>query len=356
MRPDVVIAGAGLIGMACALECSRRGLRATLLESGRAGQEASWAAAGMLAAQDPANPAALRELSFLSLSLYPAFLEALTETTGIAVPFQTEWTLEETNGAHADVVPPNILPDNLLRIQEQSIDPRHLTATAVEAVKARGITLNEQESVQSVAEERGSVEVRTTRGTVHGGAFVDCTGAWSAGHVHPAKGQMLRLQAPGALLAGALGNMVVRTCNLYLVPRLDGSLIVGATIEHVGFDKTVNAHDIESLQTLAAALLPTLNTAPVLERWAGLRPATADGLPLIGTRIRGEESSHMFVASGHFRNGILLAPATAHVVAQLLLGEPPSVDLRPFAAHRESLTKQKSDELQRAQPATEPVA
>ena len=351
MQPDVVIAGAGLIGMACALECRRRGLRVTLLESGRAGQEASWAAAGMLAAQDPANPIALRELSLLSLALYPAFLESLTETTGMAIPFQTEWTLEETVGAHADVVPPNVAPENLLRIQERSVDPRQLTATAVEAVKACGIGLHEHEAVQSVAAQRGGVEVRTLTDTFHGGAFIDCTGAWSAAHVHPAKGQMLRLQAPGALLAGALGNMVLRTHDLYLVPRLDGSLIAGATIEEVGFDKTVYAKDMASLRSRAVALLPALHTAPVLEQWAGLRPATVDGLPLIGTRTAEGCDSHLYVASGHFRNGVLLAPATAHVMGQILLGEQPSTDLRAFAPHRSSLSQKGAHRFQRsAQP------
>ena len=340
MRPDVVIAGAGLIGMTCALECQRRGLRVALLDKGRAGLEASWAAAGMLAAHDPGNLPAMQELSLLSLALYPTFLNTLTEATGIAVPFQTEWTLEEADGAHADTVPPYLLPNNLQRIAEQSVDPRHLSATVVAAVKARGIDMFEGEAVQSVDSHGSGVEVRTTKGVLHGSAFVDCSGAWSPSYVRPAKGQMLRVDAPGALFAGSLGNMVVRTHDVYLVPRLDGSLIIGATVEHVGFDKTVSADDLERLRARAVALLPSLRSAPVLEQWAGLRPATTDGLPIIGPRSGDGVEARVFVATGHFRNGVLLAPATAHVVAQLLLQEAPSVDLHAFQPHRASLTEQ----------------
>ncbi len=312
----------------------------TVLDKGRAGREASWAAAGMLAAHDPANPRALHELSLLSLALYPAFLNMLTEATSVMVPFQTEWTLEEADGAHADAVPQSLSPEHLQRIPEHSVDPRQLSTTAVVALKARRIELHEGEALQSVLSHQGGVEVCTDKDTLHSGAFVDCTGAWSASYVHPAKGQMLRVDAPGALLAGALGNVVVRTHDLYLVPRLDGSLIVGATVEHVGFDKTVCANDMARLRARAVALLPTLLTAPVLEQWAGLRPVTVDGLPLIGLRSLAEVDAHVYVAAGHFRNGVLLAPATAHVMAQLLLDEAPSIDLNAFQPEREALREQ----------------
>ena len=140
---------------------------------------------------------------------------------------------------------------------------------------------------------------------------------------------MLRLHAPGALAAGELGNVVVRTREVYLVPRLDGSVVIGATMEDAGFDKTLHPSDLQHLQARAATLVPSLSQATQLESWAGLRPATPDQLPLIGSTGPGTS-----IAAGHFRNGVLLAPVTAHVVAQLLLGESPDVSLDLFAPNR----------------------
>ncbi len=327
--PDIVIAGAGLIGMACALECRRRGLRVTVLEQGRAGQEASWAAAGMLAAHDPANPAALQPLSDLSLSLYPAFLSRIAEGSGIAVPIETEWTLEQAGEATADAVPEGFHAGGFQRIQEQSLNPRVLFAAVHAAVRNSGIDLREENRVQSYQSEIGGVEVLTGRESLHCGQFLDCTGAWSRAPVHPAKGQMLRLHAPGALAVEALGNMVIRTPKIYLVPRLDGSVVVGATVEDVGFDKTLHDADLDTLQQWAANLVPALRTAGRLESWAGLRPATPDEMPLLGSTGR-----NTFVAAGHFRNGVLLAPATAHLMAKLLCGEATGLDLDVFSPVR----------------------
>jgi glycine oxidase len=130
-------------------------------------------------------------------------------------------------------------------------------------------------------------------------------------------------------------HVVVRTPRIYIVPRISGPnagrAIIGATIEDAGFDKTVHPSDIAHLRSLAASLLSPLASAPQLEAWAGLRPATPDGLPLLGALPN--QPNH-FIATGHYRDGILLAPATAHVIAQLLLGVPPSVDLTPFSPDR----------------------
>jgi glycine oxidase len=133
-------------------------------------------------------------------------------------------------------------------------------------------------------------------------------------------------------------HIVVRTPRIYIVPRTSGPnagrAIIGATIEDAGFDKTVHPSDIAYLRSLAAALLSPLADAPQLEAWAGLRPATPDGLPLLGALPT--QPNH-FVATGHYRDGILLAPATAHVMAQLLLGETPSIDLANFSPTRTGL-------------------
>jgi glycine oxidase len=134
-------------------------------------------------------------------------------------------------------------------------------------------------------------------------------------------------------------RLVVRTPDIYIVPRTSGPnagrAIIGATVEDAGFDKTVHPSDIAHLRSLAAALLPPLAEAPQLEAWAGLRPATPDGLPLLGAL---PTSHNHFLATGHYRDGILLAPATAHVMAQLLTGEAPSIDLAPFSPNRTPIT------------------
>jgi glycine oxidase len=128
-------------------------------------------------------------------------------------------------------------------------------------------------------------------------------------------------------------DLVVRTPDIYIVPRTSGPnagrAIIGATIENAGFDKTLHRSDIAHLRSLAAALLPPLADAPQLEAWAGLRPATPDGLPILGVL----RPNH-FIATGHYRDGILLAPATAHVMAQLLLKELTSIDLTSFSPTR----------------------
>ena len=130
-------------------------------------------------------------------------------------------------------------------------------------------------------------------------------------------------------------HIVVRTPRIYIVPRTSGPnagrAIIGATIEDAGFDKTLHPSDIAYLRSLAASLLPPLADAHQLEAWAGLRPATPDGLPLLGALPT--QPNH-FIATGHYRDGILLAPATAHVMAQLLSGETPSIDLTPFSPAR----------------------
>ncbi len=327
--PDVVIAGAGLIGLACALECERLGLRTVVLERGRALQQASWAAAGMLAAHDPANPPALSMLAQHSIALYPAFLEHVAALGGTSVPYETEWTLEQADGAHEQRLLPGLVADGFCSMREYSLDPRKLGAAVLAAVRASGVTLLEESLVRSVSESAGEVAVRTASETITCDRFIDCTGAWSAAPVRPAKGQMLRVHAPGLLHSAACGNVVVRTDDIYLVPRFDGSIVIGATVEDAGFDMTIHNDDLATLMLHAAALIPSIADAPRIESWAGLRPDTPDHLPLLG-RL----GERRLIAAGHFRNGVLLAPATAHVIGQIVSGEQPGISMKAFAPDR----------------------
>lgn len=328
--PDVVVAGAGLIGLSCALELRAAGLQVTVVERGRAGRQASWAAAGMLAAHDTENPASLRPFAERSIALYPHFLNIIEDLGGLHVPFETEWTLEQADGwRHHRTTLPSLAGEGFRRIAEHSVDPRHLLDALLLATSAAGITLREDTPVRGAYQATGGITLRAGNDLLQTGCFLDCTGAWSTPPVHPAKGQMLKVHAPGAMHTGGLGNIVVRTPDVYLVPRLDGTVVIGATVEDAGFDRTVFEEDIQHLRREAAHLLPSLRDADEVERWSGLRPDTPDHLPILG---RTGESS--FVATGHFRNGVLLAPATAQVMAEVILQEETSVSISPFHPDR----------------------
>jgi glycine oxidase len=350
-HPDVCIAGAGIIGLSLALELHRRGSRVTVLESGIPLAQASTAAAGMLAALDPHNPPKIKPLAQFSLSLYPLWLEYLEDLSGITVPFHTDSTLQaipstfstlgdELSQRALATILPGLVPGahRFSHLQERSLDPRQLAAALLAAVDATSIELRPQTPVRLVRTTATSVEVHTPTDALSASRFVDCTGAWAATlppqpglHVMPVKGQMLSVALPSSLPLG----LVVRTEDFYIVPRTRGAnagrAIIGATVEDAGFDTAVHSADIIRLHELAAGLLPALAGAKVLESWAGLRPATPDHLPLLGPLQTG---SQRFLATGHYRNGILLAPATAHVVAQLLYGEKPSVDVAAFSPNR----------------------
>lgn len=347
-RSDICIAGGGIIGLSLALELDQRGLSVTVLDRGQLLAEASTAAAGMLAASDPENPGALRPLSNLSLALYPAFLDRLRSLSGIAIPFHTVATLQSHLTAQPDALSsqalalalPELTPGGkpFTLIAERSLDPRNLAAALRAAVESTSIDLLPHTPALSVRSTGDSVEVRTASAVFHAAKFVNCTGAWAADSdltpglaVTPRKGQMLAIALPRELPL----HLVIRTHDIYIVPRTTGPMagraIIGATIEDVGFDKTVSSADIARLRSLAAALLPPLATATELESWAGLRPSTPDGLPFLG-EIPG--LPNQFAAVGHYRNGILLAPATAHLMAQILTGEQPDLNLGNFSPAR----------------------
>ena len=350
-HPDICIGGAGIIGLSFALELDRRGYRVAIFDQGAPLAEASTAAAGMLAAGDPDNPPRLRALADLSLSLYPEFLERLRLLSGLRVPFQTRTALQSLSPhlpsseavlSSADLAHllPSLLPaaHRFLLLDELSLDPRQLATALLSAVRATSIDLRPVTRILSAHAGSRHVKIHTAAGSITAAKFIDCTGAWASSTsslsslpVTPKKGQMLSVALPSSLPL----RLVVRTPEIYIAPRTAGPhagrAIIGATVEDAAFDKTVDSSGIANLRSLAAALLPPLADAPQLEAWAGLRPATPDGLPLLGA-LSGRPN-HL-LATGHYRNGILLAPATAHVMAQLISGEAPSVDLAPFSPTR----------------------
>jgi glycine oxidase len=350
--PGICIAGAGIIGLSLALELHNRGISVTVLDRSTPLAEASTAAAGMLSAHDPHNPPQLRALANLSLSLYPTFLDRLQTLSGIRVPFHTHTTLQALpfdvptphnvlSSADLTDLLPQLTPGKhrFLLLDEQSLDPRQLAAALLAAVRATTIDLRPHTPILSTHSNADIIEISTPLSILQTKQFIDCTGAWASStsrlphlHVAPRKGQMLSVSLPPSLAL----HHVVRTPDIYIVPRTSGPsagrAIIGATIEDAGFDKTVHTSDITHLRSLAAVLLPALADAPQLEAWAGLRPATPDGLPLLGALP--SQPNHL-LATGHFRDGILLAPATAHLIAQLLTHESPSIDLKSFSPARQ---------------------
>ena len=353
-NPEVCIAGAGIIGLSLARSLTREGMRVVVLTSGAPMMEASYAAAGMLAVEDPENPPELFPLSRLSRELYPRFLAELAEESGQGVTWQTRRTLQIVSGdtarrpapedSAANLLPALIVPAGAqaLLIDEPSLDPRELVSALVQAVALRGPELRTGSTVLRVQDRGAGVSVETPTETIHAGCFVDCTGAWSLStanaptvRVVPRKGQMLTIATPESL---GDAEMVLRSHDVYLVPRLHGAragqCVIGATVEDAGFDRQVHVSDLRVLLDRAAALLPELHSATIFDSWAGLRPATADLLPVLGRIALDERPCNLYVASGHYRNGILLAPATAAAMTDLLLGRPSAVALDPFSPAR----------------------
>lgn len=344
---DVVIAGAGVVGLSLALELRRRGRNVVVLERDRPGL-ASRAAAGMLAAHDPHNPPALQSLANLALERYPAYLDAVRTGSGQLVPIQTEYVLEpDPNGRlGANLLTAMSPAAGMFTLRpEQSLDPRELHTALRAAAENAGVLFKQQPDPSSEAAHQRHTSALSRNNAAadpaphgseveaQGPIYVDCTGAWALHHTHPAKGQMLRIQLPhDHLRLPTLGNTTIRTESIYLVPRLDGSTVIGATVEDAGYNLTTDDTAMDYLRTEAAALVPAAALAPELERWSGLRPRTRDDLPVLG-RV----GPLSFVANGLFRNGILLAPAVAHVMDQLISGEPTSVPLDAFSPERSSL-------------------
>jgi glycine/D-amino acid oxidase-like deaminating enzyme len=220
-----------------------------------------------------------------------------------------------------------------LYLKERSVDPRALVAAALKAAKHRGVDVSSGTAVTTVLVSDGRVSgVSTHKSSYLAPVVVNCAGAW-AGHIppqqfptRPVKGQMLSV-------VGATHNLlrhVIRSPEVYLVPRSDGRILIGATVEEAGYDKRTDADTIQRMHRAAIRMVPALSGARVLEAWAGLRPGTPDDLPILGATV----TPGYFVAAGHFRDGILLAPVTAQVMAQVVTGAKPEYDISAFRPAR----------------------
>jgi glycine oxidase len=345
---DAIVIGAGIIGLSLAIELRKSGLSVLLAEKGEPGREASWAAGGMLADFGLEIPAPLQALATESAGMYPEFVHELEEESRLKIDLRSEGTLLFLDSIQDRALrQSHPLPASLeklepalqtpteapLFLKERSVDPRHLTAASIAAARHRGVDFSSGDQVLQVEIERGKVAgVRTNKTRFAAAIVVNCAGAW-AGQIgphgfptRPVKGQMLCVAMPRKNLM----THVVRTPNVYLIPRSDGRLLIGATQEEAGFDKQTVPETLQKLRKAALDLVPKLADARILEAWAGLRPGTPDKLPILGETA----TPGYFVAAGHFRDGILLAPVTARVVSQLIAGQRPEFDLKAFGAQR----------------------
>jgi glycine oxidase len=352
---DAIIVGAGIIGLSLAIELHKQGLRVLVVEKGEPGREASWAAGGMLVDRPAETLPGLRELATASARMYPEFVHELEDESGLKIDLRSVGTLlfagdgtghsPVTTQADALLQPLAELEPALeilnnpeprftaLYIKERSVDPRHLTHAAIGAARHRGVDFSSGDHVLAVQVADGKATgVRTNKTQFAAGMVVNCAGAW-AGQIgphsfptRPVKGQMLYVAMPQKEMV----RHVVRGPDVYLIPRSDGRMLIGTTMEEAGFDKQTVPETIQKLRQAAVDLVPKLADARILEAWAGLRPGTPDGLPILGAT----PTPGYFVATGHFRDGILLAPVTARAMGQMMTGQTPQIDLSKFSANR----------------------
>jgi glycine oxidase len=343
---DVAIAGGGLIGGAIAFELARAGLQVAVFDRQQLGEGASWAAAGILSpAPENAGMISTVPLGRASLNLYPEFVAAVEEISGQSVGYRARGTLEALFatdaqeklstiialhhglGLKAEPVSaedarerePALSPEleaAVFRPDEACVDNRALTKAVLTAAQHSGLKTFAGSKVQSIAKDGGRCdglfvdgEKVESRWTViaAGCSSAEIKGAAHYAPVRPAKGQMIALRPKDLSI-----ERVLWSDDVYLVPRNDGRILAGATVEYVGFNKNVTAGAVQKILTAALQLAPALADAQIEETWAGLRPDAPDHLPIIGpTDLEG-----LLIATGHFRSGILLAPITAQLIRQ----------------------------------------
>ena len=335
---DVIVIGGGIIGLSLAVALNKRGLKVLIVERGEPGREASHAAAGMLVGATLEGPKALQSLSITSAQMYPEFAHELQDESGIKVDLRDEGTLVLDASEGGERVKPEELEPALaagdrpaVLLHERSVDPRALVAAALKAARHRGVDIASGTAVTGLLFSDKRVSgVSTDKSHYSAPAVVNCAGAWAGGitpHLFPTrpkKGQML------AVVGQPVLRRVIRAPEVYLVPRSDGRILIGATVEDAGYDKRTDPSVIHRMQQAAIRLVPTLAKAKIHEAWAGLRPGTPDDLPILGETA----TPGYFAATGHFRDGILLAPVTAHVMSQAICGQRPEYDLAAFSPVR----------------------
>jgi glycine oxidase len=376
MRTEILIIGGGVIGLSIAFKLRLAGTRRiTIIERGTLGSEASWAAGGMLGVQaETDSPGNFLDLCRASLEFYPEFIETLTAETDIDAELDRTGTLKlaftETETANLrkraewqrdagfaveqlsateirraePFVSPNVA-SGLFFPDDWQIDNRKLLAALRRFAETNGIDIVENTEARTIIVENGcAIGVETLKSQIKADHVVLATGAWTSLiklgdapmplNVKPIRGQMLEFHT-----AKRLFQHVLIGPDGYLVPRSDGRILAGSTTEDAGFDNANTPDGEAAILNMAVGLSPSIAGLNVSNKWAGLRPMASDGMPVIGNLPGLEE---MTVATAHYRNGILLAPITADIVANSILGKSASRWMTIFGPERLRFTEQAS--------------
>ncbi len=366
---DVLIIGGGVIGMSLARELKKRGAgKVTLLERGKLGQEASFAAAGMLSPQSGAEKRTpFFDFCCAGRALYENFAAELREETGTCVNLETSGTLcisfsdeesERLDGIYgwqkaAGFEVEKLSREDILALEpgidpglrggsffprDAQVDNRLLVGALAGSIKTYGVTVFENIAVDKVLMENGGASgVETASGNFRAPVVVLATGAWTSFikyggniaplvEVAPVRGQMLSFLSPEKLF-----TRVIHSGDGYLVPRAGNRILVGATVENAGFAKEVTEEGVEYLLKCAYAISPRLKGLEISEKWSGLRPRAADERPILG---KYRDINGLYIATAHFRDGILLAPLTADILAEQILEGKTSKYLETFSPNR----------------------
>ncbi len=354
LTPDFLIIGGGVVGCAAALELATAGARVTLLERGQLGGESSWAGAGLLY---PLLPWDYRDevtrLTSLGRALYPEWIARLRGDSGIDPQFiesgmlvlpsfdrdrALAWaaahheTLAEVSPRLVEPAVQHAGPALWLPQVAQVRNPRLIQALRG-ALEKHGVAIQEGAEVQGLQVTQRKAAAVGRHGVVHeAGQIIVAAGAWTAAvlgdlgrglDIRPVRGQMLLYQCDRPLL-----RRIVLQEGIYLIPREDGHLLVGSTLEESGFDKSVTDEAGTALRQRAEVILPALRGMAPVRQWAGLRPGSPDNVPVMAPH---PEIGNLWVSSGHFRYGVTMAPASARLLADLLLGREPLLDPAPYA-------------------------
>ena len=367
----VIVIGAGIVGLLTACRLKQQGVDVVVLEKGKVGQESSWAGAGILCPIHPwLYPDVFSELVNASLDMYGDFQHELENATqismqriksGLLIPCfeddkvkhqesalawseKFDWQVERLSPAQAQDIEPTLSDD----INEALLWPEVHQLRNPELLKGvrlflsqLDVPIHEKSEVSALLEDAsGTVTgVKTVHGVEHkADAVLLAAGSWSHSlaeqsgftlPVHPVKGQIILLKTEPNTM-----KHIVKHDDAYFVPRVDGRILVGASMENVGFERSNTVSIMHDLLAATLKLVPGLKHAEIEQQWMGFRPGSPDGLPFIGPMT---SKPGLWVATGHYRNGVALAPVTAKVISDWLLGTQPSIDMQAFLPERASV-------------------